>query len=787
MRKLIFFFFLFILHSSVKAQEPLQNKFAWYKKAINNGSLFVHFDKNVYSNNELIYFTAYMLKARDFNQHQVLSVALVRDADSTVIKQEKFAAGKGLSFGQFAVPDSIIPGNYHLNAFTNVLLNNEPELFFSQPITIKSALDPNFKVNLQLLSKDKGFNNVLVSVLSPKNAFLPKPASVIYKYNNKTNKGQTSPSGQLILKIPETVNQTDPNLYAKVKYQKDSTFIHMPLPQPKGNASVKFYPEGGNLIAGCKNKVGWEVKDLHKRPLSVKAILYQNNIPTDTIETDDYGMGQFFIIPDVNNTYQLKLLHSDIKDSLYNLPTPLKTGLNIIVKKAVSQDTLRFVANATQPQKIIIRVHNFKNVFAYFPYQINKGSTPFSISLSEVPKGINAITITDSLERPLAERLFFAHYQQKEDVLITTDKPIYNQREKVTLDLSLAEIAPSSFVSIACVQENRVETKNKSDIETYTYLQNDLENIPVSLKGTGYKNINYIEQLLLVKGWRRYNWDKLTQVKATDTLFTSSMTLNGKVTKSNNKPLSKSVVLTTMGSPALNLIPTQSNGDFSLENDQLLMPWGRKLYLFINGKNNSDYNITVDDEMLKEGIRISKSHRNEESILPSALVNNSELVLKANEKIVQLKEVVIKSNKDNQLYGGPNACGDYVCRYNILNCRNHLNDSGNHPPEKGKSYIVDGQWIVYNGCSIPDKKTFLEIKGIQEGKEFYVDDYKDPLEPAFFSTLYWNHSIFLKPQEKQQISFYTGDITGKFSIIVQGITQNQVVYAEKHFEVRKEP
>ncbi|MCJ0742340.1 hypothetical protein [Pedobacter montanisoli] len=785
MRKLFFFLFLFILHSSLKAQDPLQHNFAWYKKAINSGSLFVHFDKNVYAGNEQIYFTAYILKAKDLNQHQVLSVALVRDADSTVIKQEKFVAGNGLSFGQFAVPDSIIPGNYHLNAFTNVLLNNQPELFFSQPVTIKSALDPNFKVNMQFLSKENGFNNVLVSVLSAKNTFLPKPASVIYTYNNKINKAQTSPSGQLILKIPETINQTDPNLYAKVKYLKDSTFIHMPLPQPKGNASVKFYPEGGDLIAGHKNKVGWEVKDLHKRPLSTKAILYQNNIPIDTIETSDYGIGHFFIVPDISSSYQLKLLHSDVKDSLYKLPVPLKKGLNVIIRNALPNDTLKFVANSTHSQKIIIRVHNFKDVFAYFPYQVNKGSTSFSIPLDEVPKGIKAITITDSLERPLAERLFFAHYnKEKEDIHIATDKPSYNTREKITLDLDLAETTLPSFASIACVQENRVETKNKLDIETYAYLQNELENLPVSLNGTGYKNANYAEQFLLVKGWRKYNWDKLTHIKATDTLVkTSNMILNGRATR-NNKPLIKPVTLGTMGAATLSIITTQNNGNFSLNNDQLVMASGKKLYLFVNGKDNTNYDLIIDDEMLNEGIHTSKNWKNQDGMLPSALINNSELLLKANEKIIQLKEVVIKTNKDNTFYGGgPNACGDYVCRYNILNCRNHIGDPANRAPEQGKSYMLDGRTTLYTGCSVPDKKTFLEIKGIQEAKEFYVNDYKDPMEPAFFSTLYWNHGIFLKPQEKQQISFYAGDISGRFKVIVQGINAKGVIYKEYTFTV----
>lgn len=44
-------------------------------------TLFVHFDKTIYTNNETVWFTGYILNAglAEISKHQVLSVALVRD------------------------------------------------------------------------------------------------------------------------------------------------------------------------------------------------------------------------------------------------------------------------------------------------------------------------------------------------------------------------------------------------------------------------------------------------------------------------------------------------------------------------------------------------------------------------------------------------------------------------------------------------------------------------------------------------------------------------------------
>ena len=84
-----------------------------------------------------------------------------------------------------------------------------------------------------------------------------------------------------------------------------------------------------------------------------------------------------------------------------------------------------------------------------------------------------------------------------------------------------------------------------------------------------------------------------------------------------------------------------------------------------------------------------------------------------------------------------------------------------------------------------DDKSFVEFAGIRYHKEFYLDEYKDPLEPAFFSTIYWNYGIILAPQKETELSFYTSDIVGTFKVIVQGVTKDDVIYTEKKFEVKQ--
>jgi hypothetical protein len=65
-----------------------------------------------------------------------------------------------------------------------------------------------------------------------------------------------------------------------------------------------------------------------------------------------------------------------------------------------------------------------------------------------------------------------------------------------------------------------------------------------------------------------------------------------------------------------------------------------------------------------------------------------------------------------------------------------------------------------------------------------LNDYKDPQEPAFFSTIYWNYGLILNGNKEANLEFYTSDITGKFRVVVQGITNNDVIYGEHYFDVK---
>jgi len=795
LRSLALLLFLFTAYSTF-GQTPIPEKMRWYGMANPSSTLFVHFDKNIYSNNETIYFTGYLVKSEStpINSHNILSVNLVREIDTTLILTEKFAMKNGLSLGSINLPDSIQTGNYRLVAHTDRMLNGKPEVAFIQQILIKTNIDPAFKANIKITELANDVNKthkLLFSATTNDNRFLTKPINITYKYGDVIKKAKTDASGQVVMSLPQQNQIADPNVYVKLTSDKDTSYISMALPLAKNKASVMFYPEGGYRVDGLINTIGWEVKDQQKKPVALKALLYKNNQIIDTIETGSYGIGRFNIFNEPNANYTVKLVHDGFTDTTYTLPKAIQNSLALNIAKAVTTDTLAIGLRANGTKNLMIYIHNFKETFVAVPFTLNLAYRKIRIPLTEVPKGLATITITDSLNRPLAERIFFAHYDNKEKITINSDKQIYEPRAEITLSLGLNEAIKESLVSIAVVQENRIDQRKYNDIESYTYLTNELSTLPLNVKGLPIKDTDYLEQILLVKGWRRYSWQGLMAVAEADTIKNSThLTMTGEVLR-KGKTLKEPITLAVFGGDGLNVKKTSETGFFDFDTPELFTNGNKRTYLYPVSNNKFDFQIKINDQFVKLGQEIKQLNM-ENGVLPSTLANNAELLIKGNEKAIRLREVVIKKTStaasfqfSNKGPYGPNPCGDYVCKFNIFNCPNHTGDPENTQPIAGRSYT--GHVGPYQECKVFSSTDleYTKFNGFHHPKEFYLDDHKDPAEPAFFSTIYWNYGMLLKTGQANTIKFHAGDIAGKFKVIIQGITKDDVVYADHTFEVKK--
>jgi hypothetical protein len=124
-----------------------------FETFINNNYLekvFLHTDKTVYATGETLWFKAYITDAaNNFSLLSKICYVEIITADKKVLLQGKIGIDSGRGNGSFLLPSSIGSGSYLLRAYTNWMKNFGPNAFFEQAITI---INPNKKPDVKSIN-----------------------------------------------------------------------------------------------------------------------------------------------------------------------------------------------------------------------------------------------------------------------------------------------------------------------------------------------------------------------------------------------------------------------------------------------------------------------------------------------------------------------------------------------------------------------------------------------------------------------------------------------------------
>jgi hypothetical protein len=723
MRKVPLVIWGLLLTVLVQAQQGRADSLALLPRPA--GTLFLHIDKTIYTNNETVWFSAYLLHDTAVARHQVLSVFLANNADRTIPVAEKFKMENGLAAGSLVLPDSLPPGHYLLQAYTDLLdKGGKPLVAFTAPIIIKTTTP------LQPIPVKPG------GAAATKQPALPIPAS----------------------------NRID----------------------------VRFYPEGGHLQQGISSLIAWEATTDRHAPIALSGILLKDDQPIDTVETNAYGIGRFPLQPDRNSVYTFKIKAGSYmpRDTVFTLPAPAQQGIVLHLPKAVANDSLPVTILSAAQQELHILVRHPQGVYAMFKVQVSPPQQLLRIPLYMLSKGMASITVLDGQDRPLAERLFFAHYNEQTKAVISTDQSTYQSRDSVLVRIQVKDQGGKpvqGLFSFAAVQSSRF-TSDFENIEQYALLRQYTGWLPKDPSGEGLRDTAYLEDILLTKGWRKYTWQDADHRPE----ITASVTRKG-------KPLQKPVTVIAMGSPVLGMITTGNDGRFTLTREQLLIANDKKIALMVSGNSTSSYTIQVSDPFVRINEALARAAATPVfEIAGRNVAAGAGLQLEGFEKVSNLAAVTVKARRSN--FGpafkgtpGVNACGDWVDEYDFLN---YPYSEKRFKPVPGKKYErridLNGNGlrapfrvepVYYTGCETENNPTALLIKGIYGEREFYGVQ-SDPAFPQFLSTVCWRSGVLTNAAGEAEIRFRTGDITGQFRLVVQGITNESLITGTAEVSVK---
>lgn len=349
----------------------------------------------------------------------------------------------------------------------------------------------------------------------------------------------------------------------------------------RNKPEISFFPEGGSLVDNVTSLVAFKAVDDHGNGYYVSGEIYSSagDIVT-TFKSTHKGMGTFSLTPVPGLRYYAVIKNKTGDLSRYEIPKSFSTGVVLSVSKNragkvllifnTNPETLPLVMD--RDLSLTVSAHNI--AFNTYSFRMKSLNSFLKIPSDDLPEGIVMLTLSGVKNLPLCERLVFVQNDEDANVKIETDKTIYNQRDSVSVKISLrvnSRIPQDAFFSLSAAENIFTENYSSfpSNISSWFLLESDIrgpiEEPSYYFDPSNPARLEDLDLLLLTQGWRDFEWKYKTMICPPENGFT----ISGRVRKKfADKPLINSMVniaIFKSGKPLVGFVPVDSLGRFSIK------------------------------------------------------------------------------------------------------------------------------------------------------------------------------------------------------------------------------
>lgn len=513
--------------------------------------VYLHFDNTAYRLGETIRFKAYIVTAEN-NSLSNLSKVLYAEILSPygdIMETKKYKIEDGTAHGDFILRDSLYAGYYEIRAYTRCMFNFGPETVFSRVFPVLD--DPDVPGD--------------------------------YSSKRMTVRHES-------IEVPSV----------REKMSK------------RNNLTIEFFPEGGNLIAGINNRVAFKATNKHGQNMDVSGTIHDDSGNEITsFHTIHSGMGSFDFIPRKENRKYYAKTDFEGKELKINLPPIFPSGYVIRVNNLQSS---RMVIQVEKTFDAMIRELGLSiscrgKVYAFDTFTVDEcGRHTIQISKRNLPVGVMHIVLFTSAGDVLAERLAFVNGKEEGISVKTKITPqIFEPHGAIELDIETTDMSgnPAAVDFSLSVRDKSamVETYHTDNIYTNLLLSSDLkgyiENPAYYFEVDDNKHRLSLDLLMMVQGWRRYNWRQMAGVEPFEVKYgiEHGLIVEGRV-MSGKKPQENIDVKMWMTNPDTGmsrhgLCVTDEYGRFNFEVEDIYGRWNMNLHTAKDGKRKF-FNTLVD-------------------------------------------------------------------------------------------------------------------------------------------------------------------------------------------------
>lgn len=521
----------------------------------------------------------------------------------------------------------------------------------------------------------------------------------------------------------------------------DKTLISKRLEMVKPD--IQFFPEGGHLVSGFLNRVGFKCLGADGNGIDIEGIIIDNTGKNVLqIKTTKFGMGMIEFIPEKNKLYKAVIIHEDAK-LIYDFPVVLEQGIimKIIEHKDYYKVNLQSSLDKGFNNFYIVGTQR-KGVVFNAKLAGNGARALINVPKKILAQGIIQFTLFDDKSKPLSERLSFHETnEEKININITPSKQVYGTRELVELEISLDTIRQQKLqtnMSMAVTDMSTVEPDLYGlDIKSHLLLNSELKG---AIEQPGYyfnldepdrkKNLDV---LMMTQGWRQFIVnDTLNDLSEQLFLIETDLNLSGNIKNFYNhkKPAIAEVSLTYNNREEFGheVIMTDIKGQFIFKNlsflDTTAIIIQAKKVKQGKREKNPAMNFHIEMDLFKAPEIILKRKQYSEEFSKDIIKSSSRSV-KYLESLYQMKkgtiildEVIIETVSSNQntlykkkrlLYGSSSHTIDFK-DITVLPTGNALNALISKVP--GLSVRDDGAYLRANTSISGDNRALILLNGI---------------------------------------------------------------------------
>ena len=209
----------------------------------------------------------------------------------------------------------------------------------------------------------------------------------------------------------------------------------------KEDPILHFYPEGGSLVNGIDNLIGFEARGMSGNPVVVEGMVIDDNKKlVARFKSDPAGKGTFIFNPFKNRTYTSVVKNATGAELKFPLPTiNYKASQLNMVSQNDKNIRLRVVLGdsiyAKKPVSYILGVSKDKLCFA----GIGNGMFETDVSLAGFPSGPATFYVFDENQVKQSERRVFID-KKNIKVIIQVDKENYAARQKANIGVQVSDL-----------------------------------------------------------------------------------------------------------------------------------------------------------------------------------------------------------------------------------------------------------------------------------------------------------------------------------------------------------